>query len=171
MSSSLQVRRLLVTDASAYYLLRRRSIEEVTHSIEPAVFREIEAGPNGIAARMAGYTAGGTTVWGAYADEALVGAAALSRRYHTVQGGYGILWGVFVLPRYRGTPASRLLLDAIAGACEPDRSLRQLVSLCTADNATGLQFLHRYGFAPMPGVPGDLFDEDWPNALCLRRVL
>lgn len=149
MQSSLWVRRLSEVDAPAYCALRRRSVDEGVHAVEPQVRGEVEAGADGIAARLKEYLAEGTCVWGAFDADALVGAAAVSREYHVSYGGIGVLWGVYVLPRYRGTPASRQLMDAVVGFCGMDSTIGQILAACAVDNAAGRQFLQRFGFEPM----------------------
>nr|WP_255681874.1 GNAT family N-acetyltransferase [Luteimonas sp. BDR2-5] len=147
--SSLQVRRLSEHDASAYYALRGRLVEGGVHAVEPQVRGEVEAGADGIATRLAEYLAHGTYVWGAFDGNVLVGAAALSREYHVSYGGIGVLWGVYVLPRYRGTPASRLLMDAVVGLCAMDSTTSQILAACAVGNDAGRRFLQRFGFEPM----------------------
>ncbi|WP_202841533.1 GNAT family N-acetyltransferase [Luteimonas saliphila] len=156
MQSPLQVRLLSGDDAAAYQLLRARSLEELAHPVEPQVFRELEAGAGGMSSLLASYMAEDVQVWGAFDGETLAGAVGLSRRSFSGYGNIGLLWGVFVLLRYRGTPTSRLLMDAVTEYCTADTGIRQLRASCTRDNLAGQQFLKRFGFEVISGgaVPG-----------------
>lgn len=155
MVGSLRVRPIDRADAQAYHALRKRSTEGLAHAIEPQVLQELEAGAEGIAAHVAEYVANGIQAWGAFDGDALIGAAALSREYHHSCGGIGVLWGVFVMPRYRGTPVSRLLMDAIVGYCGIDCTIHQILAPCARDNVAGRRFLQRFGFEPMTLVVRD----------------
>lgn len=148
MQPSLQVRRLSATDSAAYYALRWHALDEPV-AIEPQVRRELEAGGEGIGTQLAEYVANRTGVWGAFDGDALVGTAALSREYHLSYGDIGVLWGVFVLPRYRGTPVSRLLMDTVLGVCIMDSTIGQILAPCAVDNVAGFRFLQRFGFELM----------------------
>lgn len=152
----LQIRPLSDTDAAAYHALRTRSLDGLAYPAEAEVMREVQAGAEGMAALLALYPDEETTVWGAFDTGTLAGAAGLSRRSLSGYGDIGVLWGVFVLPRYRGTPASRLLMDAVAGHCTADAGIQQLRASCTRDNHAGRQFLRRFGFEVISGgaVPG-----------------
>lgn len=171
MQLSLQVRRLGETDAATYYMLRSRSVDRLSQPVEPEVRRELDARSCGMAARLAGYEAEGSHVWGAFFGETLIGTVALSRRSHATRGGFGVLWGMFVLPRYRGTPASRLLMDALLDDCARDGGFRQLIAPCVRDNVAGLRFLARFGFEPALWVPRHVIGEQTPDFLYLRREL
>ncbi|WP_202839133.1 GNAT family N-acetyltransferase [Luteimonas saliphila] len=155
MQSLLQIRCLSEADASVYYALRRRSTEGLVAAVEAQVFREIEAGPNGIAAKLSGYVSEGTRVWGAYSGDTLIAAAALTREYHATHCGLGVLWGVYVLPRYRGTPASRMLMESIIDDCRNDGDIRQIRASCSYDNVAGQRFLQRLGFEATTATKGD----------------
>lgn len=149
MQPSLQVRRVREVDAQAYYALRRRSFEESAYPLEPQLRRELKTGTEGIVAQLAAQVAEGTCMWAALSGETMIGTAALSREYHASYGGIGVLWGVYVLPRYRGTPASRLLMDAVVGFCGLDSTIGQILAPCAMGNQAGLRFLQRFGFEPM----------------------
>lgn len=148
MSPSLDVRRLSEDNARAYLSLRKRSLDGSVHPIEPQVRRELGAGPDGIATLLVEYIAEGTQVWGVFNDSVLTGVAALSRDCRVACGGIGVLWGIYVLPRYHGTPVSRLLMEAVTAGCV-DSSMHQLVAPCARDNIAGLLFLRRFGFEPI----------------------
>jgi GNAT superfamily N-acetyltransferase len=145
MGASLQVRRISGADVLAYYALRMRSIKELPHAAEPTVARELDGGAGGLANMLAYYNARGTRVWGAFDENLLVGAVGLSRGLAEPDGGSGRLWGVYVLPRYRGTPVSRLLMEAVFACCEEWRITYITVRFAKA-NIRGLQFLQRWGF-------------------------
>jgi GNAT superfamily N-acetyltransferase len=145
MQSTLQIKCLSEADASAYYTLRRRSLEGLRHPAEPEVLRELGNGISGLVERLARYEAEGTRAWGVFDQRTLAGAAAAT---HDPLRGDGLakLWGVFVVPRYRGTAVSRLLMDALFACCEQAWNVRTVSSTFTSGNRHALQFLRRFGF-------------------------
>lgn len=168
----LAVRRLSQSDARAYLALRRRSLDGLAHPLEPQVRRELDAGSTGMPALLADYAAQGSQVWAAADGDAMVGVAAVSREYLVGYGGVGVLWGVFVLPRYRGTPASRLLMEAIIDCCGMDFTLRELLAPCAQWNVSGKLFLQRFGFEPAEQTIGRAMGwNDAEDFLCFQRPL
>ena len=149
MSPFLQIKRLSEADAASYCALRRRAAEELTYPPEPQVRDEAGLDTEGITARLLEYAVNGTCVWGAFCNGILVGTAALGHEQHRAYGGIGLLWGVYVLPRYRGTPTSRLLMETVIERCSRDKTVDQILAACASDNAAGQLFLLRFGFEPM----------------------
>src|SRR3546814_1437365 len=64
------------------------------------------------------YVTSGTIVWGVFDRLTLAGAMAVSRRFSARLHAYLWLWGLFVRPHHRGTPAARLLISAAVRWCE-----------------------------------------------------
>src|SRR5688500_6017046 len=65
-----------------------------------------------------GNVLGGTNIWGAMNQGRLIGVLALSRKCGGAIGEYLWLWGLYVRPPYRGTPASRALIEAALKSAE-----------------------------------------------------
>src|SRR3546814_11181561 len=60
----------------------------------------------------------GTSLWGAFDGQVLAGVLCLSWRIGIESPDEALLWGIHVLPRYRGTAVSRLLMEAAVAWCE-----------------------------------------------------
>ena len=142
----MQVRLLTGEDGGRYWALRQVSTETPSFGIEPRVQREVEARPDETARVLVGYAAEDTRVWGVFDRDALVAVGALTCERPASCCSMGVLWGVFVLPRYRGTPASRLLMDAIVEDCRVDGDVLMLFTRCAHRNVAGRRFLQRFGF-------------------------
>ena len=86
-----------------------------------------------------------TRVWGVH-DVGMVGTIAVSRRYKAEIGDHLCLWGFYVLPRYRGTPASGLLMTAaLDWVATQTGELRLLSSYKKLDHHSR-HYLERWGF-------------------------
>ena len=87
----------------------------------------------------------GTQVWGVY-DVSLVGVIAVSERYDVEVKAHWWLWGFYVLPRYRGTPASGMLMKAALEWCGEQSRHRRLFSAFHGSDYHARQYLERWGF-------------------------
>lgn len=111
----MEVRWLGTGDEASYLALRAKSIEESPDVATPEIRRElglVGAGPGEL---FKTYQQEQQRVLGVYYSGSLVGMIALNanlsgQHQHDIQ-----MWGLYVMPRLRGTPVSQLLLeDAIA---------------------------------------------------------
>jgi GNAT superfamily N-acetyltransferase len=94
-------------------------------------------------------------VWGVHDGHLLAGMLAVSRRFNVHVGNHLWLWGLYVRPRYRGTPASRLLMDAMLAWCKVQSEDECLLASCQASSQRAMLFLSRWGFHVVP-VTSDL---------------
>jgi GNAT superfamily N-acetyltransferase len=148
MEQSLRVRRIVETDAAGYYALRVRSTHGLIYPSEPAVLRELGGGLAGMREVFMRYGIERTRVWGVFDFSVLVGTLCLSRRFSPGHLDTASLWGVFVLPRYRGTAASRLLMEPLLEWCECELRIRCITTRFARGNAHARHYFERFGFEP-----------------------
>lgn len=145
----MEARFLRPEDGRAYAALRaQQAAERAARSAWSELGTELKQLAQGADETIRHYLMTGTAVWGAFDGPSLVGALAVSPRYAVRAGHYLWLWGLFVRPPYRGTPASRRLMEAALAWCEAQSSPRRLFGAFDPDNLQALRFCERYGFVP-----------------------
>jgi GNAT superfamily N-acetyltransferase len=105
----------------------------------------------------------------------LVGVVAVSHRRSLWVTDHLWLWGLYVRPRYRGTPVSRRLMEAALAWCERQPHEARLFAAFGLDNAKAWRCFSRWSFwppaEPAAGLgelemrPGDLLVERERDAL------
>lgn len=111
----MEVRWLAPGDETSYLALRAKSLEESSGLATPEIRRELNMAGTGVGELFTTYRQEQQCVLGAFYSGSLVGVIALNANllephHHSIQ-----IWGLYVVPRFRGTPVSQLLLeDAIA---------------------------------------------------------
>lgn len=94
------------------------------------------------------YLISGTALWGVLDGPSLVGTLASSRRFSASAVTYLWLWGLFVRPHYRGTPASCALMAAALAWCNAQPAGQRVFAALDADNLRVHRFCDRYGCRP-----------------------
>lgn len=148
----MEVRILEERDTKRYMALRAQAANEYPKYPDRDLDRELFHFADHPTTVMSEHTRQGTVVWGAYDGYLLVGTLAISRRFDVVAGHYLWLWGLYVRPRYRGTPASRLLMEAMLAWCGGEARDRRLLSAYDRSNEQAARFLYRWGFHPVVGM-------------------
>src|SRR3546814_7992951 len=114
------------------------------------------------------YVTSGTIVWGVFDRLTLAGAMAVSRRFSARLHAYLWLWGLFVRPHHRGTPAARLLISAAVRWCEAHPPEQRVFGAFDSRSMRAHRFCERHGFlrvearAALPGLellPGETLVE------------
>lgn len=108
----MEVRILEKGDEAGYLALRARSIEERAELATPEILRELDGTWAAAGGLLATYSREQRSAVGAFYGGSLVGVLALDANR---EGGHPQeihLWGLYVIPRLRGTPISQLLLEA-----------------------------------------------------------
>lgn len=107
----MEARTLTELDGRAYRSLRMEASKEEWWVGTPVLQRDLEALYDVERNVIGDHERLGTRMWGAFDDLALAGVVALSpERVGPVR--FLWLWGLYVRPRYRGTSASQVLLEA-----------------------------------------------------------
>lgn len=107
---------------------------------------ELGGGVGGLAKVLARYEIEGTRVWCVFDGDVLAGAVALTYAFSPQRGDTASLWGAYVLPRYRGTAASRQLMEAVFACCEQECGIKLISARFASGNLHARQFFERFGF-------------------------
>src|SRR3546814_16914063 len=82
---------------------------------------------------------------------------AVSRRFSVRLHAYLWLWGLFVRPHHRGTPAARLLISAAVRWCEAHPPEQRVFGAFDSRSMRAHRFCERHGFLRVearPALPG-----------------
>lgn len=142
----MEARILSDCDARKYRELRQNEAREDGQKISGELRQELELFDQYQHQIMTTYASCGTRVWGAFDDQSLAGVVAMSYMQLAVHPRNLWLWGLYVRPKYRGTPASRVLMESVLRWSERNAPDCRLFGACDPLNVSALQFLHRYGF-------------------------
>src|SRR3546814_12186321 len=81
------------------------------------------------------------------------------------------MWGLFVYQRYRGTAASRLLMEAAIDCCEHEQGIESVVTCFDGGNLHARQYFSRFGFElydPGPVKSNADWRTEGPVHMCLQ---
>lgn len=143
----MEARQILRMDERRYRILREQAACEGPLIQADELQRELELFDQIQHSVIKVYELKGTRVWGVFDDIALAGAVALSPiplQSKTIQLW---LWGMYVYPRYRGTSASRLLMEAVLAWSEKHYSGSSIMGSFHRNNRHAWQMVVRFGFA------------------------
>lgn len=148
----MEARILQERDTKRYIELRAQAVSEcpghTTGDFKEELFLLADHATEG----MSRHARQGTVVWGAHDGHLLAGTLAVSRRFNVHVGNHLWLWGLYVRPRYRGTPASRLLMDAMLVWCRNVPADERLLGSCRGSDRPARLFLARWGFQVIPAA-------------------
>lgn len=156
----MEARQLLRMDERRYRDLREQAAREGSQIQTGELQRELELFDQIQDSVMKVYELRGTRVWGAFDAMVLTGVVALSSVLLQAKTRQLWLWGMYVYPRYRGTPASRLLMEAVLAWGEKQCSESSIMGCFHRNNRHAWQMVMRFGFAPI-----DLHEELARSAL------
>ena len=146
----MEARQLLKMDESRYRRLRLEAANETTWQRTSELNQELTLIDCGPASVLAKHDSDGTRVWGAFHDMYLAGVVALSDIEIQPYESHLWLWGLYVLPRFRGTPASRCLMATAQEWAERARPGAMLMGAYHRDNRFAWQVVERFGFQASP---------------------
>lgn len=115
----MEVRLLGAGDEANYLALRIKSIEESPELAAPEILRELNTAWAGGLLRA--YCQERQCVLGAFYRGSLAGAIALNANLDNLHQHEIQVWGLYVIPRLRGTPISQALLEAAIAWCRQQR--------------------------------------------------
>lgn len=141
------IREIKPSDFEAYYQLRVLSEKEYPEFVGFNAERELNAGREGIEVIIEQYPSEGTYVLGAFdADNALVGLLVASRRLSDKYRHKAFLWGMYILPKFRGEGVANLLMDSIINWAKDHSEIQALTLQVTLSNHRGQAFYKKYNF-------------------------
>ena len=169
----MMIRRLCPDDAAAYQALRLEGLLE-----SPTAFGASYAGEAGrtlaeIEARLQTTAEVTVGVFGAFADERLVGIGALARTTTEKVAHNATVGGMYVSAPFRGRRIGQALLDAVIAHARTFAHLRNLRLSVNATNATAIRLYQsrgftRYGLEPETLCVDGVFYDDELYALPLH---
>jgi GNAT superfamily N-acetyltransferase len=146
----MEARELLRVDEPRYRRLRLEAAKETSWQRTGELQKELvlfEQEGDGV---IAAYVAQGTRLWGAFHETHLAGAVGLSLVPRSAGMKQLWLWGLYVTPRFRGTPASRCLMAIAQNWGEKHFPGGVLMGAYHRDNRHAWQLVERFGFHPSP---------------------
>lgn len=138
------IRPLAPSDAQAFKALRLEALTASPEAFGSSYEEEAPLALEAVRARIA--ASGPNAVFGAFADEQLVGMAGFAV-YDRVKACHkGLMWGVYVRAEHRGRGLGRTLVQAVI-----DHASRHVIMLEAAvglDNGSARRTYHALGFRP-----------------------
>ncbi len=153
----MDIRKITTKDSDQYFQLRMRSEKEYPEFVGFNAEREIESGAKGIEELLQQYSIEGTYILGAFDGPILVGVLVASRRLSQKYRHKAFLWGMYVLPEYRGDGAAQLLMEAIIHWANTHKEIIALSLQVTLSNYRGQAFYKKYGFSIFGTEQNSLF--------------
>jgi GNAT superfamily N-acetyltransferase len=170
----MKIRQLNPGDAAAYQPLRLEGLQESPTAFGSSYAIESARTLTEIAARLQITADATVSVFGMFADERLVGIAALVRTISEKLVHNAEVCGMYVTPAFRSCGVGRALLDAIIAHARTFDHLRKLKLGVNASNVTTIALYQSRGFTPYGleheamCVDGVFYDEEF-YALPLKR--
>jgi RimJ/RimL family protein N-acetyltransferase len=168
--TNVAIRALGATDVEAYRDLRLTALASSPEAFGSSHEEEAQLSLDNFRARLA--AAGPDVIFGAFAQDLLVGMAGFVAMRQLKKQHRGVLWGVFLQPRWRGRGlGDRLVARVVEHAAEHVQILQ--ASVVTA-NQKARQIYARLGFVPYGierqalRIDGRFYDEEL-LALELRK--
>lgn len=170
----MKIRQLNSEDAAIYRPLRLEGLLESPTAFSSSHAAEVSRTPAEIVARLRTTADATVSVFGAFADERLVGIAALARTTSEKLAHNAEVCGMYVTPVFRGRGVGRALLDAVIAHARTFAHLRNFKLGVTASNAAAIALYRSRGFVlygverEAMCVDGFFYDEEF-YALPLSR--
>ena len=143
-NTNIVFRALGAPDAEAYRVLRLTALATSPEAFGSSHEEEAELSLESFRARVV--TTGRNVIFGAFADNRLVGMAGFAASERVKERHKGTLWGVFLMPEWRGRGlGDRLIARVIEHANEHVLVLQASV---VATNQRARQAYVRFGFVP-----------------------
>lgn len=142
----MEARALLKMDESRYGNLRFQAALESPGYLTQALHHELAQFEQTGCSVLADYAAQGTRVWGVFDTSSLVGVVAVSSLWTHAPHDAFWLWGLYVLPRFRGTSASRYLMRATQEWVDDQAFGAPILGAYHRNNRRARQLVERFGF-------------------------
>ncbi|WP_353193698.1 GNAT family N-acetyltransferase [Pandoraea pnomenusa] len=163
MSSGVDVRRLVPTDALAFQALRLAGLQAHPEAFGSSYEEEkdwpVERVREWLTARP------DSGVFGAFESERLVGVLGLARAQRPKYAHVGFLWGMYVASGATGRGVGRALVDAALALARAQPNLRHVTLQVSADNRAAIALYQSFGFVEIGREPdamriGEAFQDE-----------
>lgn len=151
--SRFQIRRLAPADASDYRAIRLAALQGDAAAFGSTYEAEVARPLSHFAERLTG-----AVVYGAYADERIVGMAGFKRHEGARERHKAFVWGAYVRPELRRQGLAQALMRAVLQ--EASTIVEQLTLCVVKDNAAALALYRGLGFEVYGTEPRALKSSD-----------
>ena len=151
------IRRLTPTDAQAFQAFRLAALQEAPSAFGSSYEEEKDFPASIIEGRLALKTDRGP--FGAFVDGNLIGLVALGRENMNKLSHKALVWGMYVLPEFRGKGVARALLAEVLALARSIPEVTQVNLAVNASNSVAIRLYESAGFKKFGCEP---------NALCIN---
>ncbi|MGH1374120.1 MAG: GNAT family N-acetyltransferase [Cellvibrionaceae bacterium] len=155
----IKVAKLTPLDSLEYLALRKESEIEYPQYVGPSAERELMAGTDNISSILKSYSGEGTTIFGAFHNEELVGVLALSRRLSPKFKHRAFIWGMYIYKSYRKSNVGTLLINYVKDWSAENEEIKVLWLQVTESNRPAISFYEKHGFTSYGKEPMALFTQ------------
>jgi RimJ/RimL family protein N-acetyltransferase len=141
----MHVRTLQPEDAAEYQALRLRGLAEAPSAFASSYEEEVNTPVAEIASRLQPKDSG--AIFGAFAEDKLVGLAGVQRESMTKLRHKAYLWGMYVSPEFRGGGAGVLLLEHALPYAWRSLGVLQVNLGVHTENLRAIALYRRLGFS------------------------
>jgi GNAT superfamily N-acetyltransferase len=167
----MEVRLLGERDEASYLALRSRSIEEHAELATPEILRELDTARAGTGGLLVAYGEEQKSVVGAFYGGSLVGVVGLDADRGNRNPQDIRLWGLYVVPRLRGTPISQLLLEEAIAWSRRQRGKMTVSVQFSSKNQHAFRFFNRNYFSAKAPDTGPDAQPSTPGAVSMDYFL
>jgi RimJ/RimL family protein N-acetyltransferase len=161
------IRLLTELDLNAYSAMRLRGLQESPTAFGSSYEQESKFSPQDFASRIRPHGDPANGMYGAFGDSnQLMGTIGFSREHHLKRAHIGSVWGMYVLPEFRGKGIGAALLDEALAHARRLPGLRQVTLTVTVGNLPAIGLYKSRGFERFGLqrdallVDGHLYDEE-----------
>jgi ribosomal protein S18 acetylase RimI-like enzyme len=168
-------RRLQSSDAIIYQQIRRHALNEMPQFVGPLAEQEALSELTQLQSCMDGYESEGIFPFGCFLDAECAGVAALTRKLHPKYSHKLFLWGMYILPAYRGRSIGRHFMEHLLSFAHNLNGVRFVILQVTTSNAPARVLYQRFGFVSCGIEPqairlGEMFHDFEMMQLDLNHV-
>jgi len=143
----IEIRAVTESDAGTLWALRLHALTQDPQAFGESAGEHRQTSPAVYAERLRNGGADNFVI-GAFAGSALVGMAGFFREQQEKRRHRGQVWGVFVMPEYRGRGVGRALLEHLLEKALTLPKLNCIALTVTASQSTARQLYLNLGFRP-----------------------
>lgn len=152
------LRRIQVSDAADYQAVRRAALKDVPQFVGPAAEQEAGCSLSELESWIQNEEAEGIYRFGVFLDGHCAGVTAVSRKLNPKYAHKVFLWGLYILPEFRGRSLGRKLVEEQIMFVRTMPGVRFATLQVTTTNEPARMLYRRCGFVSC-GVE--------PQAMCL----
>ena len=158
----MHVRTLTPEDAAGYQALRLRGLAEAPTAFASSYEEEVGTPVDEIARRLQPKESG--TIFGAFAQEEMVGLAGVQRESMLKLSHKASLWGMYTSPEHRRSGVASLLLRHALPYASQSLGVLQVNLGVNTDNASAIALYRSFGFVVWGTEVGSLFVGGKPHS-------